>query len=167
MLDSDCGLWILQNKVNKSKKSLYNSMDMEAEYKIKSQNLKKYEKFRIESFLFWPVPWLDCRELAENGFYYTGSSDHICCAFCNLTLGNFEAEDDISAEHMKWSPNCKKDDNIRLDTQYPNIKKKSIELIMKQLMILKEDEELIRKFDNWYVKEIKGGEEEAETEDYF
>ncbi len=30
----------------------------------------RYEKFRIESFRNWPIPYIDCRELAAQGFYY-------------------------------------------------------------------------------------------------
>ena len=66
----------------------------------------KYEKFRIESYRNWPVPYIDVRELAKNGFYYTGYSDVVSCIFCHITICNWEADDNIQKEHNKWAPYC-------------------------------------------------------------
>lgn len=44
--------------------------------------------------------------LAENGFYYVGPGDKVKCAFCKLTLSDWEKTDHIGARHKMWSSNC-------------------------------------------------------------
>ena|SRR5277367_1851343 len=66
----------------------------------------QYEKFRIESFKNWPIPWIDVRELAKNGFYYTGNDDSVDCYFCQIRIHDWQAEDTPKEVHKKWAPYC-------------------------------------------------------------
>ena len=72
-----------------------------------AQKLKmSFEKFRLESFINWPVPFISPKTLANNGFYYLGIGDRIRCNFCDIQIHEFKAEDIPSVEHQKFSPNC-------------------------------------------------------------
>jgi baculoviral IAP repeat-containing protein 7/8 len=79
----------------------------------------RYEKFRVESFKNWPASYMDVRDLARNGFYYTGHEDVVECNFCRIRLGRWEAEDEAASQHEKWAPYCPlvrglETDNIKL-----------------------------------------------------
>lgn len=65
------------------------------------------EKFRIESFYKWPAAFIDVRQLAKAGFFYTGVSDIVQCAFCGVKVLDWEAEDDPIKEHERWAGCCK------------------------------------------------------------
>ena len=72
---------------------------------------KDYQQFndRLESFIGWPVPWIDCKELAVNGFYYKPHpqySDRVICAFCGITLCQWKAQDGVAQEHGIYSKRC-------------------------------------------------------------
>ena len=80
-----------------------------------------YEKFRIESFRNWPLPYMNVREFGSNGFYYKGYDDEVECNFCHITIRAWEAEDTGEAQHKKWAPYCPivrgiDTDNIKLET---------------------------------------------------
>jgi hypothetical protein len=83
----------------------------------------KYEKNRIESFRNWPVPFVNVRELAQNGFYYIDYKDVVECTFCNVQVHDWEADDVIANEHKRWAPYCPlvrriETDNIPLQPKY-------------------------------------------------
>jgi baculoviral IAP repeat-containing protein 7/8 len=65
-----------------------------------------FEKFRVESYKKWPIPYIDVRKLASDGFYYTGYDDLVECRFCRLQLHRWEADDNISEQHLSYSPGC-------------------------------------------------------------
>ena len=65
-----------------------------------------YERERLDSFIDWPVPWLDPKELAFHGFYYLRKQDHTCCAFCKMTITGWVPELDIKTTHCLINPNC-------------------------------------------------------------
>jgi len=66
----------------------------------------KFEKYRLESFKNWPIPYIDVFELAKDGFYFLGLQDRVKCTFCQILLNNWEADDTARDEHKKWSPQC-------------------------------------------------------------
>lgn len=95
-------------------------MDVCGKYNWPSQ--MNFEKFRLESFIDWPKPWIDVREMASNGFYYIGREDKVTCFFCKLHLCEFEADDIPNELHSKWSIDCplfnhEKTTNITLKDQ--------------------------------------------------
>ena len=67
----------------------------------------KAELCRLESFSSWP-PGLNQqpKELAQAGFFYTGSSDQVKCFYCDGGLESWEPEDSPWGEHCKWFPDC-------------------------------------------------------------
>ena len=66
------------------------------------------EDVRLQSFLGrWPVDnSMTPEELASAGFYYTGNSDRVQCAFCFGVLQNWEEGDKAIREHVRYLPNC-------------------------------------------------------------
>lgn len=135
-----------------------------------------YEKIRIESFIDWPLPFINVRELASDGFYYLHDLDKVACAFCSVGMCNFEADDIIRKEHTKWSPNCplineQETANIKLKDKYecklePTFENKwnddKIEIAMHYISIVAANakrpdtsysaKEAMAKFDRWYKK---------------
>ena len=65
-----------------------------------------FEKFRLESFQLWPVSYINPRELARNGFYFTGKADIVRCNFCDVMVYGWEAEDSVFIEHSRYSGSC-------------------------------------------------------------
>ena len=62
---------------------------------------------RLRTFVIWPLSAAVCStKLADNGFYYTGHSDHVVCYKCGIQLGEWAAVDDPSERHRRLSPNC-------------------------------------------------------------
>ncbi|KAL0275463.1 UNVERIFIED_CONTAM: hypothetical protein PYX00_003299 [Menopon gallinae] len=66
----------------------------------------KRESERIRSFRRWPVKFLNPKDLAKNGFYYTKELDIVKCAFCGVEIGYWEKGDDPRSDHVKWAPDC-------------------------------------------------------------
>ena len=75
-------------------------------YNMAKKLTMNFEKFRLESYVNWPVPFISPKTLANNGFYYLGVGDKIKCNFCDLQLHEFNAEDIPSIEHRKFAPYC-------------------------------------------------------------
>ncbi|XP_016970888.2 death-associated inhibitor of apoptosis 1 isoform X2 [Drosophila rhopaloa] len=65
-----------------------------------------HEEARLKTFLAWPLEWLDKRQLAQTGMYYTNVDDKVKCYFCGVEIGRWERQDLPVPEHQKWSPNC-------------------------------------------------------------
>ena len=65
-----------------------------------------FEKFRLESFAGWPLPYIDPRDLAANGFYSLRNGDLVKCNFCDVVIHEWEAGDDAMFEHQRYQPHC-------------------------------------------------------------
>jgi hypothetical protein len=67
-----------------------------------------YESHRLLSFLKarWDNQYVSARELAAAGFFYVGPNDASRCAFCPLTVDNWEEGDTAWGEHIRWYPDC-------------------------------------------------------------
>lgn len=65
-----------------------------------------YESQRLESFKYWPIPFISINDLVKNGFYYTGLGDLVCCNYCQITLAQWKVGDVIENDHKKYSPRC-------------------------------------------------------------
>ena len=73
----------------------------------KPNNLKyRTLKSRLESFINWPKADVDINKLAEAGFFYLGRGDQTKCFQCDLTLVNWQPQDDPLVEHGKQWHNC-------------------------------------------------------------
>lgn len=73
---------------------------------IHPAELKK-ESERLKTFRSWSCKYLDAKDLARIGFYYTGTNDIVVCAFCNVDIGEWGEGDDPISDHKLWSKNCK------------------------------------------------------------
>ena len=72
---------------------------------IEDYNVKS-EAVRLQTFHNWPDEFIDKNDLAAAGFYFTGFKDIVCCAFCEVQLGQWKENDIPSEEHKQWSPAC-------------------------------------------------------------
>ena len=66
----------------------------------------RYEKERLETFIEWPVPWLNPDDLSADGFYYLRTSDHCACVYCRGVVGGWEPGDTPRGEHQRHFPHC-------------------------------------------------------------
>ena len=68
----------------------------------------KEEEARLCTFTRWPNGASVCpSELARAGFFFTGSSDRVQCAFCENVLRNWEHGDNPTFEHRRHFPRCR------------------------------------------------------------
>lgn len=54
----------------------------------------------------WRNDYVQVVDLARTGFYYSKRPDYVTCYFCQQTLSEFEPNDDVLKEHLRFSPNC-------------------------------------------------------------
>lgn len=74
--------------------------------KVDAGNLK-YERHRLETYRTWPMGTpVTAKELAKNGFYYTGTGDRVQCVFCKGILKDWEVGDKPHVEHKNRFPRC-------------------------------------------------------------
>lgn len=67
------------------------------------------EKERLETFDFCTSSEYIHRhkvELARWGFYYFRQPDVARCYFCKIELANWQHDDVVTQEHLRWSPYC-------------------------------------------------------------
>ena len=68
------------------------------------------EKERLHTFKNWSVKFISPEELARSGFFYCGYNcnqiELVKCFFCHVRLGNWDCDDDVVVEHLRWSQTC-------------------------------------------------------------
>lgn len=70
--------------------------------------MMRHEARRLMTYTKWPSSSpQDPARLAEAGFFYTGSSDRVKCAFCLGVLKTWNQEDIPFAEHRSHFPYCR------------------------------------------------------------
>lgn len=84
----------------------FNSGRDDIKASLDCKNLRK-ESERLKTFDAWKHVHPKPKDLAQSGFYYTGYSDMVLCAFCGVEIGMWENDDDVMKEHLKWSPSCR------------------------------------------------------------
>lgn len=67
----------------------------------------RFEEVRLASFKEWPVPFINPKDLAAAGFYYTKQSDCVKCFECNTEICKWEVGDDPMIEHERWGGRCR------------------------------------------------------------
>lgn len=81
-------------------KNCFNRINrMNDKYHREDERLRTYDNN-------WPLDWLDKRELAMTGMFYTNQDDKVKCYFCEVEIGRWERDDQPVPEHLRWSPNC-------------------------------------------------------------
>jgi len=62
---------------------------------------------RLKTFTEWPKTTGQSPEkMADAGFFYIGTRDHVKCFYCDGGLRNWEECDDPWFEHARWFANC-------------------------------------------------------------
>lgn len=65
------------------------------------------EDVRLGTFHDWPrEAYARPAALACDGFFYTGANDRVQCAFCRRFISHWEPNNQPSAEHQKYHPDC-------------------------------------------------------------
>jgi len=67
----------------------------------------RFEIARLNSFVNWPVLFIDPKKLAAAGFFYTKKNDAVRCFMCLIILSGWVEGDDPMVEHQRWSGKCK------------------------------------------------------------
>ncbi|XP_069184285.1 baculoviral IAP repeat-containing protein 8-like [Procambarus clarkii] len=75
---------------------------------------------RLQTFVDWPVKWLNPIDLVEDGFYYLRNSDYCLCAFCYCIVGAWIVGDTPRRRHKMINQDCafirgKRSDNVSLE----------------------------------------------------
>lgn len=69
-----------------------------------STNDLRYEVHRLKTFeLNWPHSFLNPRELASGGLYFSGVSDTVVCYFCGIHLGAWTSAEHSHERHYQHS----------------------------------------------------------------
>ncbi|KAL7733451.1 hypothetical protein ACLKA6_004931 [Drosophila palustris] len=64
------------------------------------------EDERLRTFDSWKLVFLDKKDLALTGMFFTNQEDKVKCYFCEVEIGRWERDDHPVNEHLRWSPNC-------------------------------------------------------------
>nr|XP_045589981.1 baculoviral IAP repeat-containing protein 7-like [Procambarus clarkii] len=74
--------------------------------KFDSYDSLRFEKERLDTYIDWPLEWLEPSDLARDGFYYLRTNDHVACVFCRGIVGSWERGDTPRGEHQRHFPHC-------------------------------------------------------------
>lgn len=72
----------------------------------------RYEGERLNTFIDWPITWLNPSALAKEGLYYLRKKDHVSCVYCRGIIGAWEPGDVPRVEHRRHFPNCRFVNNL-------------------------------------------------------
>ena len=62
---------------------------------------------REQTFKNWPSQLVQKpANLTQNGFFYTDIGDRVTCFYCGVSLKQWNKEDMVETEHLKYEPNC-------------------------------------------------------------
>lgn len=76
------------------------------------KNIYRFEYNRLKSFKNWPNALIDIKRLANAGFYYINIEDKVKCFECLVELYRWEAHDNPTLDHLRYSKRCKFINNI-------------------------------------------------------
>jgi hypothetical protein len=68
--------------------------------------MRALEELRLKSYDDWPVTFMDPKQMAEAGLYYTCNDDMARCPFCKVVMGGWEPGDDPLDRHKRLRPSC-------------------------------------------------------------
>nr|XP_045624378.1 baculoviral IAP repeat-containing protein 3-like [Procambarus clarkii] len=74
--------------------------------KFDSYDSLRFEKERLNTYIDWPLEWLEPSDLARDGFYYLRTNDHVACVFCRGIVGAWERGETPRGEHQWHFPHC-------------------------------------------------------------
>jgi len=74
---------------------------------------------RLTTFSDWPATAkVAAADLARAGFFYTGGTDRVQCAFCEGFLRNWLLGDTPEGEHRRHFPDCPFVSSLRTEASY-------------------------------------------------
>ncbi|XP_071546581.1 baculoviral IAP repeat-containing protein 7-like isoform X2 [Panulirus ornatus] len=82
------------------------ALEARDERRFQWQSALLIESVRRQTFTNWTVPFIDPDKLAEAGFFYLRTQDHVQCVFCQGIVGFWDPGDEPKVEHKKHFPNC-------------------------------------------------------------
>ncbi|XP_071546768.1 baculoviral IAP repeat-containing protein 7-like isoform X2 [Panulirus ornatus] len=82
------------------------TLEARDERRFQWQSALLIESVRRQTFTNWTVPFIDPDKLAEAGFFYLRTQDHVQCVFCQGIVGFWDPGDEPKVEHNKHFPNC-------------------------------------------------------------
>jgi hypothetical protein len=87
---------------------------------ISQDHIMLHERLRLLSFdKRWlkSSPHLSAENMAKEGFIFSSPPDIVRCVFCSIYLGKWEESDIPAIEHARYSPNCRRKDNITIEEE--------------------------------------------------
>lgn len=69
-------------------------------------NCLNYEDERLKTFENWPSEFINRKEMAATGMFYTGQADKSKCYFCGVEIHSWQPSDNPVTEHLRWSVTC-------------------------------------------------------------
>ncbi|CAG2208957.1 BIRC7_8 [Mytilus edulis] len=77
---------------------------------------------RIRSYSTWTRSSPKPVDLADAGFFYTGTEDMVQCFYCGLKLKSWDVFDNPWVEHARHGKNCPHVSNVKGDQLYKQLK---------------------------------------------
>jgi hypothetical protein len=68
--------------------------------------MRALDELRLKSFDDWPATFVDQKQMAEAGFYFTCHDVMARCPFCKVVIGGWRPGDDPFDRHTQLSPSC-------------------------------------------------------------
>jgi hypothetical protein len=68
--------------------------------------MRALDELRLKSFDDWPATFMDLKQMAEAGFYFTCHDDMARCPFCKVVIGGWRPSDDPFERHTRFNPSC-------------------------------------------------------------
>lgn len=97
-------------QVGQDLKKMYDFSTSEATMPLKNDDVDytdyRFESARLDSFVNWPLTFIDPKKLAAAGFFYTKRDDEVRCFMCLIILSQWSEGDDPMVEHQRWSGKC-------------------------------------------------------------
>lgn len=67
----------------------------------------RFESARLNSYVNWPLSYIEPKTLAAAGFYYTSQKDAVKCFECGLVLRQWTQGDNPWVDHQQFSGHCR------------------------------------------------------------
>jgi hypothetical protein len=67
--------------------------------------MRALDELRLKSFDDWPATFMDPKQMAEAGFYFT-CHDMARCPFCKVVIGGWAPGDVPLDKHRRLRPSC-------------------------------------------------------------
>ena len=73
--------------------------------KVENEPYKDFKE-RLKTFHSWPIDFVKAKDLANDGFIYSGQKDLVACIYCDTKLDCWESGDSVTKAHRYQSGSC-------------------------------------------------------------